>query len=125
MGKHVVLVLHTVAVSRYCSDHPFSQARIRMTLPARSRSCIALAALVALAACGGQIASEAPALLTIEEIAARAATTTDTTRGIRAQNTLQYRGARLRARAAQIRRAGLADAERHSLLRRADRMKTR
>ncbi|MCB1398358.1 MAG: hypothetical protein H6898_17285 [Rhodobacter sp.] len=83
----------------------------------------ALAALLALAGCGGVVAGDAPALLTTDAIAARAADAQDTTRGTRAASELAWRGAQLRARAEQIRRASLPNAERSDLLRRADALK--
>ncbi|MCB1406365.1 MAG: hypothetical protein KDK01_08895 [Rhodobacteraceae bacterium] len=86
---------------------------------------LAAAALFALSACGGAVATDAPALLTLDEIAARSDAASDTTRGLQVQRALEYRGARLRARAAQIRRAGIADPERRTLLRRADALKSR
>lgn len=86
---------------------------------------LAFVALLGLAACGGAVATDAPRLLTVDEIAGRADGMTDTTRGVTEANTLEYRAARLRARAAQIRRAGIADTERRELLHRADALKTR
>ncbi|WP_323036556.1 hypothetical protein [Pararhodobacter sp.] len=86
---------------------------------------LAFAALLGLAACGGQVASDAPALMSMEEIAASADIAADTSRGVAAANTLESRGARLRARAAQIRRAGIASGERQELLYRAEQLKSR
>lgn len=86
----------------------------------RPLSLIASAALVALAGCGGMVASEAPALLTADQIAARSSATTDTTRGARAASELAWRGAQLRARAQQMRYAGLSDEDRRRLRLRAE-----
>ena len=87
-------------------------------------TCIAASTLLGLVGCGGSVASDAPALFTTEEIAARADGAVDTTRGLQAENTLRSRGAQLRARAAQIRRAGLGDTERRRLLERIQTMKS-
>ena len=80
--------------------------------------------LLALAGCGGIVAADAPALLTQQEIAARSDGAVDTARGARVSGALAWRGARLRARAAQMRRAGIDDAERRRLLLRADSLKS-
>jgi hypothetical protein len=88
-------------------------------------TCAALVALLGLAACGGMVAADAPALMTRQEIAARAASVPDPSVGVAAANTLQWRAARLRARAAEIRRAGIHDGERSDLLRRAETLKSR
>ncbi|GAB4263817.1 MAG: hypothetical protein Kow0013_10580 [Pararhodobacter sp.] len=89
------------------------------------RPALPLAALLAaaLSGCGGPVAPNAPALLGTDEIAARAAMAQDTTRGARAASELAWRGARLRARADAIRRAGLHANERASLIRRAEDLK--
>jgi|GEM_PF-3316988 len=87
-------------------------------------TCIAATTLFGLVGCGGSVAPDAPPLLTTEQIAARADGTTDTTRGIQAENTLLSRGARLRTRAAQIRRAGMGDTERRRLLERVQELKS-
>lgn len=96
-----------------------------MSVPSCTASGLLAVALLLLAACGGPVASDAPALLTVEQIAARADVEVDTTRGVRAASDLAWRGAQLRARAAQIRRSGLPAAERQSLLHRAEQMKSR
>jgi hypothetical protein len=90
----------------------------RLSLPA-----VAALATLALAGCGGMVASDAPPLLTQEELATRTAGTEDTTRGAQAASTLAWRAAQLRANAARMRREGISDAERQSLLRRADALK--
>lgn len=90
-----------------------------------SAASLAAAALLALGACANSVALDAPALLSVGEIAARADGAMDTARGLQTQQALEARGARLRARAAQVRRAGIADPERRSLLRRANALKTR
>jgi hypothetical protein len=96
-----------------------------MRVPFSSPALVLAAALGALTGCGGQVAGNAPALLSLDEIAARAEVVDDTTRGARAASELAWRGARLRERAAMIRRSGLPSAERVSLLRRADELKSR
>lgn len=68
---------------------------------------------------------DAPTLLSRQDIAARAAGSQDVTRGALVAAELERRGARLRARAAQIRRAGIAPGDRNRLLRRADALKSR
>lgn len=85
---------------------------------------LAAAALLTLAGCGGAVAPDAPGLLTLDQIAARAASVGgDADRGSRANSELAWRGARLAARAAEIRRAGIGDRDRSQLLRRADLLK--
>lgn len=76
--------------------------------------------VLALAGCGGPVARDAPALLGVNEIAARAAVAQDTTGGAQTASALARRAARLRARAAVMRRDGLSLEERAALLRRAD-----
>ncbi|PVH30318.1 hypothetical protein [Pararhodobacter oceanensis] len=82
---------------------------------------IAVISLLSLAGCGGLVAADAPALLTMDEITAQRAASADSTRGVQAASNLATRGARLRARAARLQRAGLDDAERRRLLERAER----
>lgn len=96
-----------------------------MSLHPSFASAFAVAALLGLSACGGNVAADAPALLSMEQIAARADFAVDPTRGVTEANTLQWRAARLRARADQIRRAGINDSERRDLLRRLDRLNSR
>ncbi|WP_068300123.1 hypothetical protein [Pararhodobacter sp. CCB-MM2] len=80
---------------------------------------LTLAALLALSACG-TVASDAPALLSGPEIAARTAGAADSARGQQAADELAWRAQNLRARAAQLRRAGTTTtAEDEELLRRA------
>ena len=85
---------------------------------------LALAALIALAACGGAVAPDAPRLLTTDELAARASVAADPARGTQAADELARRGASLRARAARLRRSGNDSDERADLLRRADELKS-
>lgn len=86
----------------------------------RPLTLIALAAMIALAGCGGMVASDAPPLLTSEQIAAQSASAADTTRGARVASELALRGARLRARARQLQRNGMSDEDRRLLHRRAE-----
>ena len=79
--------------------------------------------LLALVGCGGPVAMEAPALLTTDQIAARAEGMTDTAGGARAASELAWRAAQLRLRAERLRGTSMASAERTSLLRRADELK--
>lgn len=73
-----------------------------------------------LAACGGPVAPDAPALLSAHDLAARAAVAgTDATRGDRAASELTGRAANLRARAATLRRASLPRDDTADLQRRA------
>ena len=83
------------------------------------------AALVVLAGCGGMVASDAPALLTTDEIAARTAGAYDQARGAQEASALAWRAQRLRAAAARLQRTGLPDSERATLLRRAEDLKQR
>ncbi|PTX01850.1 hypothetical protein [Pararhodobacter aggregans] len=78
---------------------------------------LALSALL-LAGCG-TVAPEAPALLPLDEIAARTAGAADSTRGEAASRELAWRASALRARAAALRRGGVESQERADLLRRA------
>mgnify|MGYP001156583229 CR=1 FL=1 len=92
-----------------------------MSLPALPLAKAAfLAAGLALAGCAGPVAPDAPALLSAEELAARAAVAQTGTEGASAAATLQGRAARLRARAAALRQARLPQTESSSLLRRAE-----
>lgn len=85
------------------------------------RRAVLLALPLLLAACGGAVAPDAPALLSVDAIAARAAVAgTDSTRGDRAANELTGRAAALNTRAARLRRLQLAQDQRADLLRRAD-----
>ncbi len=93
-------------------------------MPRRPAQSLALAALIALAACGGAVAPDAPALLTVDDLAARAQAAADPTRGTQAESELLRRGATLRARAARLRRTGIVASEREQLLRRADALKS-
>ena len=86
----------------------------------RPQSLFALAAMVALAGCGGLVASDAPPLLTTQQIAARSEAISDTTRDARMTNELALRGARLRARARQLQWNGMSDEDRRLLHRRAE-----
>lgn len=80
-----------------------------------------LALLLLLAACGGAVAPDAPALLSTEALAARAAVAgTDPNRGLRAASDLQGRASALEARANRLRRAQAAQTERADMQRRAD-----
>lgn len=85
---------------------------------------LTLAALLALAGCGGQVAIEAPALLTTDQIAARAAGMSDTTGGARAASELAWRADSLRRRADRLRQLPRSSAERAALLRRAEELKS-
>lgn len=77
-----------------------------------------------LAACGGPVAPDAPALLSAQDLAARAAVAgTDPTRGDRAAAELNARANSLRARAAALRRTALPPND--DLRRRADALKDR
>lgn len=84
---------------------------------------LAFAALTALAGCGGVVAEDAPALLSPDAIAARAAEAEDTQGGVRAASALAWRAAQLRERAARLRRTTIADGERLELERRATALK--
>jgi hypothetical protein len=78
-----------------------------------------------LAACGGPVAPDAPALLSAPDLAARAAVAgTDATRGDRAAAELTGRANNLRARAAALRRTTLPQDDRADLLRRAEALNT-
>jgi hypothetical protein len=89
-----------------------------------TRPLLALAAaLFVLAGCGGMVASDAPALLTVDEIASRTADTRDQTRGAQEASALAWRAQRLRENAARLRRTGLSDVERQRLMRRAEDLK--
>lgn len=81
---------------------------------------LSLAASLALAGCGVPVAPDAPALLSAEDLAARAAVAQTGSDGANAAATLHARAARLRARAASLRQAALPEAEQSSLLRRAN-----
>ncbi len=85
-------------------------------------TALPLLMLTALAACG-TVAPEAPALLSAGEIASRTEGAADSARGQQAADTLAWRAARLQARAAALRRNGLAPAERGDLLQRAEELK--
>lgn len=74
--------------------------------------------LLALAGCA-EVAADAPALLTRDEIADRTMNAADTARGTQAADELGYRAAQLRARAARLRHNDRDAAERAELLRRA------
>jgi|JI7StandDraft_1071085.scaffolds.fasta_scaffold310436_2 hypothetical protein len=79
-----------------------------------------------LAACAGPVAPDAPALLSVQDLAARAAVAgTDPTRGTRAASDLTSRAAALSSRAAALRRASPAQDDRADLLRRAEALATR
>lgn len=82
---------------------------------------VALSALL-LAGCG-TVAPEAPALLPLDEIAARTAGAADSTRGEAASRELAGRASSLQARAAALRRGGVESQERADLLRRAEELK--
>lgn len=94
-------------------------------MPATSRILTTLPLLALLSACGGQVATTAPTLLSQSEIDSVAAQSHDTTRGAREASTLTQRGARLRARAERLRRATQRNAEHAALLRRAEELKQR
>ncbi|MCA0206631.1 hypothetical protein [Pararhodobacter sp.] len=82
---------------------------------------VALSALL-LSGCG-TVAPEAPALLPLDEIAARTDGAADSTRGEAASRELAWRASALQARAAALRRGGVGGAERAELLRRAEDLK--
>lgn len=89
-------------------------------------SSLALCALLALGACGGIVAPDAPALLSTEDLAARSALAgADPLRGERVAGDLAARADRLQARAAQLRRASVPDTQQAELLRRAEALKDR
>ena len=90
-----------------------------MPRPARPAAVIALLAL--LAGCGG-VATDAPSLLSPDEIASRASPTTVSGEAMTQQ--LLARAARLDARANRLRRAGIDRGERTDLLRRAEGLAT-
>lgn len=82
---------------------------------------LALAALLALAGCGGMVAPDAPPLLSAEDLAARRAEASSPARTSAVESGLNARAASLRARAAALRRqsAAPAPAADSDLLRRA------
>lgn len=91
--------------------------------PSMPRGVLVLGLCSLLAACGGNVAQDAPALLSQADLAARTNTTTDTMRGARAASELAYRAQRLRARAHRLRTRSLDGPELMHLLRRADELR--